>query len=432
MLRFRGIKVNPKIRIILPLAGLIVAFAMGIAIGVHITVRSISRQDLLKKTTLSESLGFPWALSLGWRLLRAPTPEHRTPEYIRKSNEADSLLGFDAGVIGSLNGIKKFDWQAQKDIIRAQKDLREAFIARLGRKLDYVDNPSLKIHAVQELKGGLQRVIFSAPAESGYQIKGCMILPAGEKKLPTVVIAYGAGGSILNTCGWEINTYHNDMGLKLAKKGYVTVVYVLRGMNHDAWDWGKPEWEPLQYESFVGYTLLRGSSAMNVWANDGVQVVRAIERHPRVDAGKIMFAGISHGGQIAMYAGAMETKRIKGVLSMGSFLSFEDLYTAIHHWTGHIIPNIGSVGDMGDIAALIAPRPLLILWGEKEDAKHLGRIGTLRESSLAEFDRVKQVYERLGAGQHIHKAITLRAGHQFDVESAVHFLGQYYPHPNKD
>lgn len=287
ILRFKRRKLNPKIRIIFSLAGLIAAFAMGIAIGVHITVRSISRQDLLKKTTLSESLGFPWALSLGWRLFRAPTPEHRTPEYVRKLNEADSLLGFDAGVIGSLNGIKKFDWQAQKDIPRAQKALREAFMARLGRKLDYVDNPSLKIHAVQELKGGLQRVIFSAPAEPGYQIKGCMILPPGEKKLPSVVIAYGAGGSILNTCGWEINTYHNDMGLKLAKKGFVTVVYVLRGMNHDAWDWGKPEWEPMQYESFVGYALLRGSTPMNIWANDGVQMAKAIEQHSRVDADKI-------------------------------------------------------------------------------------------------------------------------------------------------
>jgi len=169
---------------------------------------------------------------------------------------------------------------------------------------------------------------------------------------------------------------------------------------------------------------------MNIWTNDGLQVVKAIERHPRVDADKIMFAGISHGGQIAMYAGAIETKRIKGVLSMGSFVSFEDLYTAVHHWTGHIIPNIGSVGDMGDIAALIAPRPLLILWGEKEDAKHLGRIGTLRESSLAEFDRVKLVYERLGAGRNIHKVISVNAGHDFDVEAALRFLDQYNPLPN--
>lgn len=407
-----------------------VTFTMGVIVGIHITVRSIARQDLLKKTQLAESVGFPWALSLGWRLLRAPIPEHQTPEYLRKLNEANSLLDFDAGVIGSLNGIKKYDWQVKKDILRAQKDLREAFIAKLGRKLDYVDNPSLKIHSVQALQGGLQRVIFSAPGEPGYRIKGCMILPPGETKLPTVVIAYGAGGSILNTCGWEINTYHNDMGLKLAKKGYVTVLYVLRGMNHDAFDWGKPEWEPLQYASFVGYTLLRGSSPMNVWAHDGLQVIRAIEQHPRVDADKIVFAGVSHGGQIAMYASAIETQCIKGVLSMGSFFSFEDLYTAIRHRTGHIIPDIGSVGDMGDIAALIAPRPLLIQWGEEDDVKHMGKIATLRESSLAEFDRVKQVYERLGAGQHIHKAITLRAGHEFDVEAAEHFLGQYYPHRN--
>jgi hypothetical protein len=423
MLSFYKNSMKSRSKSVLLLAGFFLALAIGLNLGVHITVQSIARQDLLKDTKIAPS--FPWALSLGWKLVWAPTPEHRTVEYLQKMNEADSLLAFDAGVIGSLGGIKKINWQAEKDIPRAQKALREAFVSRLGRKLDYVDNPALKIHATQELKGGVQRIIFSAPAEPGYQIKGCMMIPPGEKRLPSVVVAYGAGGSILNTCGWEMRTYHNDMGYQLAQKGFVTIVYILRGMNHDGWDWGKPEWEPLEYPTLVGYSLLRGSCAMNIWVNDGLQVVKAIEQHPRVDANKIMFAGVSHGGQIAMYAGAIETRRIKGVLAMGSFASFEDLYTSMHHWTGHAIPDIGSVGDMGDIAALVAPRPMMIQWGEYE--KKLGKLAILRESSLKEFDRVKQVYERLEAGQNIQKVLTAKAGHHFDVNAAVKFMERFAP-----
>ena len=425
---FYKTKIKPRIRTILVVTGLLLTLVIGINLGVHITVQSISRQDLLKDSKLAPL--FPWALTLGWRVIWAPTPDHRRPEYLNKLKEADSLLAFDAGVIGPLSGIKKVDWQKEKDIVRAQSALRKAFVARLGRKLDYVDSPDLKIHISQELKGGIQRVIFSAPAEPGYQIKGCMMIPPGEKKLPSVIVAYGAGGSILNTCGWEVKTYHNDMGFKLAQMGFITIVYVLRGMNHDAWDWGKPEWEPLEYPTLVGYALLRGSCAMNIWVNDGLQVLRAVEQHPRVDANKIMFAGVSHGGQIAMYAGAIETKRIKGVLAMGSFASYEDLYTSMHHWTGHAIPDITSIGDMGDIAALVAPRPMMIQWGEYEGVKNLGKIAILREGSLAEFARVKEVYERLDAGLKLQKVITVKAGHHFDVNAAVRFLDQFNSRPN--
>src|SRR5262245_46913845 len=196
-------------------------------------------------------------------------------------------------------------------------------------------------------------------------------------------------------------------------------------MNYDAWDWGRPEWEPLEYSSLVGYALLRGSCAMNIWVNDGLQVLRAVEQHPRVDADRIMFGGISHGGQIAMYAGAIEPRRVKGVLAMGSFTSFEDLYTSMHHLVGHAIPDVGSVGDMGDIAALIAPRPLMIQWGENETVKDRGDIAVLRESSFTEFERVKQVYERLGAGQNLQKVLTPKGGHQFDVNAAERFLNQF-------
>jgi hypothetical protein len=417
-----------RIRSIVVWVGLLLILVLGINLGVHITVQSIVRQDLMKDSKLTPL--FPWALTLGWRVIWAPTPEHRTAEYLRKFKEADSLLAFDAGMIGPLSGIKKVDWQAEKDIPRAQEALRQAFISRLGRKLDYVDSPPLKIHVSQDLGNGVRRIIFSVPAEPGYQIKGCMMIPAGEKKLPAVVMAYGAGGSILNTCGWEMHSYHSDMAYQLAQKGFITVVYVLRGMNHDGWDWGKPEWEPLEYPTLVGYSILRGSCAMNIWVNDGLQVVRAIEQQPRVDANKVMFAGVSHGGQIAMYAGAIETKRIKGVLAMGSFASFEDLYTSIHHWTGHAIPDIGSIGDMGDIAALVAPRPMMIQWGENEGVKNMGKVAVLRESSLGEFDRVKQVYARLEAAQNLHKVLTPRAGHHFDVHAAVRFLDQFNPRPN--
>src|SRR5262245_55149545 len=154
---FYRTKIIKSTRPILHVAGFFLALGMGTAIGMHVTIENIARHDLLKETQLNKPAS-PWALSLGWRLVWEPTPENLTPNHLRKKAEAKSLIAFDSGVIGPLSGIKKFDWQAEKDIPRAQRTLREAFIAKLGRKLDYVDNPSVKVHSTQNLTGGVRRI----------------------------------------------------------------------------------------------------------------------------------------------------------------------------------------------------------------------------------------------------------------------------------
>ena len=161
---------------------------------------------------------------------------------------------------------------------------------------------------------------------------------------------------------------------------------------------------------------------MNVWTFDGIQVLDAISQHERVYPSRIAFAGISHGGQIAMYAAALRPNQICAAISMGSFLSFRDLYTKVHNMTGHAIPDVLNFADMGDIAALIAPRPLLIQWGELErDTYH----GSLTSASLSEFERTKEIYRKLGADQAIESHISTGAGHAFDVDAAIAFFEKH-------
>lgn len=51
-----------------------------------------------------------------------------------------------------------------------------------------------------------------------------------------------------------------------------------------------------------------------------------------------------------MYGGGIATEKVHAVIAMGSFLSFEDLYTRVHNMTGHAIPGITRIADMGDLA----------------------------------------------------------------------------------
>ncbi|MEW6071725.1 MAG: alpha/beta fold hydrolase [Planctomycetota bacterium] len=232
-----------------------------------------------------------------------------------------------------------------------------------------------------------------------------------------MLFAHGAGGEIADCCGFGRRTYHSDCMYELARDGYLTVTYSLRGLGTD--DFGRPEWEPMDYTDLVRYALNRGSSAMAVWVYDGLQVLDAMLRHPAVDPARICFAGMSHGGQIAMYAGAIAPERIAAVIAMGSMISFETIYTEVHNMAGHAVPGIARYGNMGDYGALVAPRPLFVQWGEHERDD---RAGQLRDSSLAEFARTQGVYARLGAAAEAVARVTPDEGHHFDLEAARTFL----------
>ena len=339
-----------------------------------------------------------------------------------KRQEFRSLTAFDAGVIGNLVEMKTYDWSSIKDIPKTQQNIRKEFVLRLGRKLAYKKTPEVSIHSSQQLDHGIQRIIFSVPAEPGYFIKGCMLVPSSEGPLGGIMLAYGLGGSLYQTCGWGIESYHNDMGMAMAREGYISIIPVFRGLGGDGSDWGNPEWGPMDYKDFVGYTLQQESSAMSVWVYDSLQVLTAIRKYPKIDPNNIFFGGISHGGQIALYAAALEPELIRGVLAMGSFVSYQSLYTDTHNWTGHAIPGIWTVGNMGDLAALLAPRPFLVQWGELDSKAPWA---SLRPSSIEEFERVQVVYEKMGNPQNIQKVITPNVGHVFDVQAAASFMAKH-------
>lgn len=374
---------------------------------------------LLAYFVLTLGAGCVVAYFLGNRIWQKVDEKLANWRYAQRTHEGQQKWGFDSGTIGSLGGVKKYAWEAQPSITEAQRELREQFRGVLGKKLDYQPAPELDVVETESLADNISRVIATVPAEAGFRIKTCVMLPADPQPAPAVILSYGVGGSVFETSGYDVESYHNDMAMGLAKAGYVAVTYELRGLGQQAHDWGAPEWRAMNYDDFIGYTLLRGSCAMGVWVHDGLQVLDAVSRHPRVDPQRMGFAGISHGGQIAMYAAALEPERIHASIAMGSFLSFEQLYTRIHNMTGHAIPGIAEIADMGDLAALVAPRPLLVQWGELERDTYGG---PLTDASLSEFDRTMAVYQQLGAAEHLKSTITPGAGHGFDVAAAVEFL----------
>jgi dienelactone hydrolase len=86
---------------------------------------------------------------------------------------------------------------------------------------------------------------------------------------------------------------------------------------------------------------------------------------PQVRGRQIGVAGISGGGQVAIFTAAVE-RRFRAACVSGYFNTFRTSILSRYHCMDHYLPGLQAVAEMPDIAALVAPRPLLIQSGVKD------------------------------------------------------------------
>lgn len=142
--------------------------------------------------------------------------------------------------------------------------------------------------------------------------------------------------------------------------------------------------EYMLHDLIVGRTLI----GERVW--DVMKIIDwALENLP-VDPSKVMVSGHSGGGTATIYAGAVDT-RIRFCLPSGAFCSYEKSILAMPHCECNYLPGMLHLGNMGDLAGLLAGRYLCIIQGK---ADGIFPIDGARE----EFEKAKEVFEAAGKG----------------------------------
>jgi len=132
-----------------------------------------------------------------------------------------------------------------------------------------------------------------------------------------------------------------------------------------------------------------------------------------VDSERIGVMGISGGGLASSFFAAYE-KRVKACVVSGFFCTFKDSIMSIHHCVDNFIPGIIKNGEMADLFGLIAPRPLLIEAGTKDDIFPIDGV----KSSYA---RLEKLYEKLNVKNKIDIDI-FDGDHQISGAKAYDFL----------
>jgi hypothetical protein len=116
-------------------------------------------------------------------------------------------------------------------------------------------------------------------------------------------------------------------------------------------------------------------------------------------------------------AGAAPEPRSPAAMVSGYLNTFRDRILRLSHCVDNYVPGILKWAEMYDLAGLIAPRPLFVESGQRDDIFPI-------EASRASFARVKKVYEIFGAADLTEQEI-FDGPHSFHGLRGLPFLARH-------
>lgn len=283
---------------------------------------------------------------------------------------------------GSLNNMmKKYDRYARKDYFQGKtkeeheqwkKKARATLSELIG--LDRMDAVPLlsRIEECITLENGIVREKVLIQSEEDVWVPMYILIPPVAH--PKVFIAppghqgagkYSIAGRYdIPAVADAIKKFNYDYGMQLAKLGFVAVCPDCRGFGErrDEKMQGDDEKSFLTSSCFhlahmaepIGETVI----GMCTW--DLMKVLDYVETREEWDTTNISCLGFSGGGMQTLYASALD-ERIKQVFISGYMYGFKDSLMILNgNCSCNYVPHLWEHFDMGDIAALMAPRPLMI------------------------------------------------------------------------
>ncbi len=215
--------------------------------------------------------------------------------------------------------------------------------------------------------------------------------PGLKDPAPAVVAIHGHGGNRWTPFDPEKKQY-KQFGTELARRGFFVI----------STDVG-------QHEVYEDGMLLMGE---RLW--DLMRCVDYLVSRPEADANRIGCAGLSLGGEMAMWLGAMDT-RVAATVSAGFLTRMDQMEQ--NHCMCWKFDGLRELVDFADIYALIAPHPLQCQNGEQEPPTAF--TPALAREALADIART---YRDFDAPERL-ELVVHPGGHEVALESLLEFLG---------
>lgn len=210
-----------------------------------------------------------------------------------------------------------------------------------------------------------------------------------QAPVPAAVCIHGHGGR--RDSVYDRGSIYKGFADELAARGWVTVAVNVG-----------------QHETQEPDRTLMGE---RLW--DLMRCVDYVSTLPQADPARIGCAGLSLGGEMAMWLGAMDT-RIRATVSSGFLTTMDQMEQ--NHCMCWKLDGLREKVDYADIYSLIAPRALQCQNGLREGATDFWV--PIARGAMAD---IRRIYNDLGAEGQVELAVH-DGGHEIDLPSLIDFL----------
>lgn len=241
--------------------------------------------------------------------------------------------------------------------------------------------------------------------------KRCYICPHGHQGAGAASVAGVMGVPAVDDA---VRKFNYDYGLRLAQMGYVTVCPDARGWGHRR-DWKGQGDDETSYlrgtclnQARMAEPLGLTVAGLNAW--DNMRLIDYLETRGDIAMNDLGCFGFSGGGYMTLYLAALDPRVRKAFVS-GYLYGVDD---SLLHLNGNCscnyVPGLWRLLDMGDIASLIAPRPLLVQSCEKDHLNGARGLANVDE----QLDIVRDAYALLGKADNLSHEVC-PGGHHLGV-----------------
>lgn len=294
-----------------------------------------------------------------------------------------------------LNEKKALAFDENKDFATQQKAIREKLIELLGERPQPVPlNPVIEETTEHET---FTEYRISFDVEENVKAICLLCFPKVKRdKYPLVVCLQGHGTGMHVSMGRRVypvdsGTGDRDNALQALEKGFVALCLDQRGMGERRTTRDKNraghEGKPLCHVTSMN-ALLLGRTMIGERCFDISRAIDLALTYPQIDPERIIVTGNSGGGTATYYAACLD-ERIAVAMPSCSVCSFTESISMMRHCVCNFIPGIAKYMDMGDMAACIAPRKLIVINGIEDK-------GFTDKGVKDSFATIKKIYTAAG------------------------------------
>lgn len=253
-------------------------------------------------------------------------------------------------------------------------------------------------------------------------------LASDDGRLPVMVAPHGHGfGGMHSVAGLSeipevaarIEACNCDYGLQLVREGFIVFCPSARGFGE------RRESESQGADKFIQSSCAQlnkmamplGITVTGMWTHDLMMMLDYVKTREDCDSGRIGCAGLSGGGLQTLWLAALDD-RIRCAVVSGYFYGVKDsLLVLSGNCSCNYVAGLWEKVDMGDIGALVAPRPMLVETGSRDNLN--GRRGVVNVSE--QLDIARSAYALFGSEKHVRHDV-FDGEHMWHGKEALPFL----------